>query len=110
MSTSYIPRKPIKFEDVAKWSNSTVEKSTKEINPFVREGTENFGIEDEDGNFLRVYRSGQNAVFKRWGRNNVEKILARIEEQFKTEIISEHEDDYWNLSTVEDYPDGNFYI
>lgn len=110
MSTSYIPRIPIKFDEIVKWVGTKPHLTETSTSPFTAPGTESIYIEDENHNIMTVYKSGQNAVFKRWGANQVEKIIERIEEKFKTEVLSEHDDEYWELSNDVDYPDGNFYI
>lgn len=99
MSTNYLPRTPIPFNEVKGLDIGGIrEEETEDTTP------DNCCLTDGDNCLWAVKTSFNFTWFSRYGRNFVGGILEVLSGHFDTEFVSEHDDDWkevLNLQSVE---------
>lgn len=89
MSTDYLPRPPILFDQVKGLDISGIhEHQTKDTTP------DKCCLTDGESYLWAVKTSFGYTWFSRYGRNFVDDILDTLAEHFETEFVSEHDDDW----------------
>ena len=104
MSTDFISKKPISFDelrffaqggiyvDSAPDDDSVILTDGKNYLWAVETSEVKFGAVDEIGEFIETDDEKSGVLFTRYAGNRPEKIITAIEAYFETELISEHSD------------------
>lgn len=100
MSTSYYPKKNIKFEDIL--DNEELLKKEHGITLHIKEENDDSGTQkiyffmDPEENYLRIYPNTDQShtTFCRYGLNQVSHMISILGWVFDTPILDEHEIQY----------------
>lgn len=93
MSTEFMPSKRIAFERIRSFSHNGVTAIVHVGNVLLREGE----------NYLWAYPAypGRRVTFVRQGSNEVMKIIEALEDFFHVRLITEHEDEFFDIFKTE---------